>query len=192
MSNYPPHYAYPSAPPLVRAKPNPPRLHWGWVLALCIVTFGLFIPVWLFVQALWVKKMTGRNTAFGWTLAYLLFLPGMIVDGILLGVVAMIIHTPVKSMTSGLEFLVRISVFVLSLFAIFTLKGELEVEPIGIPLSGAMAFFFSAIYFQYHLWDYSVAEEGGSFSGSQETQGLGLAGGPVAAIVSAPNGPETI
>jgi len=55
-----------------------------------------------------------------------------------------------------------------------------------------MAFFFSAIYFQYHLWDYSVAEEGGSFSGSQEMQGLGLAGGPVAAIVPTSSEPETI
>ena len=42
------------------------------------------------------------------------------------------------------------------LAGIFTLKGALEADPIDIPLSGVMTFFFAPIYFQYHLYDYSV------------------------------------
>ena len=51
MSSYPPFYAYPSAPPVVRAVPDPPRLHWGWVLVLSLVTFGVFGTAWLIVAS---------------------------------------------------------------------------------------------------------------------------------------------
>jgi len=183
MNNYPPHYAYPSAPPLVRVLPNPPRLHWGWVLALSIVTFGLFGAVWMFVQAIWVKKMSGHSKAFWWTLAYMLFIPAMFLMGIVIGVVALITHTPVETLTPFLDLLARLGGLLMYIFAAFTLSGELQREPIGIPLSGVMVFFFGAIYFQYHLWDYGVTGVDGSSKDSGLTQGLGLAGGPVAAIV---------
>ena len=35
--------------------PLPPKLHWGWVLLLTIVTAGLFYVIWSFVQAVWVR-----------------------------------------------------------------------------------------------------------------------------------------
>src|SRR3954465_1552149 len=35
----------------------PPNLHWGVVLALGIVTCGLFGGVWGFVQAIYVRKL---------------------------------------------------------------------------------------------------------------------------------------
>lgn len=42
------------------------------------------------------------------------------------------------------------------LWTIYQMRSELEAQPIGIPLGGVMTFFFSVIYFQYHLYDYDV------------------------------------
>jgi hypothetical protein len=165
MSSYPPHYAYPSAPPMLRLAPNPPRLHWGWVLFLCIISIGLFGIVWLFVQALWVKKATGKAKSFGWALAYLIFFPAAIMLGAGLGVIAGLSHVPVATMTNPLEAVIRIGGFALFLFTAFTLRGELESFPIGIPLSGGMTFFFAPIYFQYHLHNYEVNEDVHAFRG---------------------------
>jgi hypothetical protein len=134
--------------------PQPPRLHWGLVLALSLVTLGLFGVVWLFVQAIWVKRVTGRNKAFGWTLAYLLYLPAMLFLGIVGGLVAVATSTPVESITEPLQLFARLAGIILYLFAAFTLKGELEADPVGVPLGGVMTFLFAPVYFQYFLYDY--------------------------------------
>ena len=39
---------------------------------------------------------------------------------------------------------------------IFNRRERWKQTPIDIPLSGVMTFFFAPIYFQYHLFDYSV------------------------------------
>jgi hypothetical protein len=156
--NYPPEYAFPSAPPLYRAFPAPPRLHWGIVLALSIVTIGLFGMVWLLVQAHWVKKVTRDGKPFAWCLAYLLSLPAVYMAAFVGGLLLAILHQPdtLAMFTAILIGVTRLGMFVLYVFAAFTLKGALEAQPIDIPLSGVMTFFFSATYFQYHLFDYSV------------------------------------
>ena len=166
MSSFDP--SYPAYPP-VRGVPQPPRLHWGWVLVLNIVTVGFFGIVWMFVQAIWVKRVTGRSKAFGWALAYLLYIPAMFFVGLLVGVAAIIASTPVQSLTTPLDDFARVGGFVLYVFAAFTLKGELEGEPIGIPLGGVMTFFFAPVYFQYFLHDYQNAPTfgGGTLNLSQ-------------------------
>src|SRR5580698_977623 len=83
--NYPPEMAYPSAPPVYRSFPAPPRLHWGIVLALSIVTLGFFGMIWMPVQAHWVKKVTGNSKPFWWCLAYLLSLPFFFAGAVALG-----------------------------------------------------------------------------------------------------------
>jgi hypothetical protein len=54
--------------------------------------------------------------------------------------------------------LLQLGSFVLSLAARYSLRSSLEdhynsAEPMGLVLSGVMTFFFSVIYFQYHLND---------------------------------------
>ena len=44
---------------MVRAVPNPPRLHWGWVCLLSFITLGLFGMAWLIVQSCWLRKVRG-------------------------------------------------------------------------------------------------------------------------------------
>ncbi len=172
MSNYPPHYAYPSAPPLVRIVPNPPRLHWGWVLVLNIITLGLFGMVWLFVQANWCRRLTGSKKAFGWALAYLLIIPGVMFVAVVIGMVYGIMAPAELNQASAVfQGLTRIAVLILYVFAAFTLKGELEKASINIPLSGVMTFFFGPTYFQYHLHDYQLMNGPDVVPG---TLGLGL------------------
>lgn len=102
-SSYPPYYAYPSAPPLRRVLPQPPRLHWRWVLALSILTLGVFGSVWLFVQANWIRKMReGKSTAFWVALAYMLWLPVVFALSFFLGAIAAVMPSAAGSGLLGL------------------------------------------------------------------------------------------
>lgn len=167
-SSYPPYLAYPSAPPLQRALPAPPRLHWGWVLALSVITFGIFASIWLLVQANWIRKMRqDKSTGFWLALANLLWLPLVVVAAAGVGIVAAV--TPsiaTANMVSMLDPIVRMGSFVLYICAVYVMRSEMEQEPIGIPLSGVMTFFFASFYFQYHLREFGTAY--------QAPAGLGL------------------
>ncbi len=156
--NYPPQMAYPSAPPLYRAFPEPPRLHWVWVLVLTVVTAGVFWMVWLVVQARWVKKATGNSRPLAWAWAYLVFVVGLLVAAIT-GAVFLTLTEQRSVFTDfmdTLQNLRRVVGFLLYIATVFLLKGALESSPIRIPLHGLATFFFGPIYFQYHLQSYSV------------------------------------
>jgi preprotein translocase subunit SecY len=170
MSSYPPFYAYPSAPPVVRAVPDPPRLHWGWVLVLSLVTFGIFGMVWLIVQANWVRKVYGRSRSLPWTVAYASILPAFFLFAILLGVLGALLHLQnVDAVMASATLLVRVLVFVLWIVSVFKLRDELSAEPIDIPLSGVMTLLFGPVYFQYHLFDYQVSDAVHQFRGPLRT-----------------------
>jgi hypothetical protein len=143
---------------MYRALPAPPRLHWGIVFALSFVTFGIFGMIWLVVQASWVKKATRNARPFWYCLAYLLVIPAAMVVAMFGGIIATFAGGPqtANQVIGVIAILVQISSFVLYIFAAYTLKGALEMQPIDIPLGGIMTFFFSATYFQYHLFDYNV------------------------------------
>src|SRR5215472_12303858 len=62
----------------------PPGLHWGLVLLLSAVTFGLFSWVWMFVQASFVKKIRPASNAIMWyALSLAVLLIGSFVAGLL-------------------------------------------------------------------------------------------------------------
>lgn len=186
--NYPPEYAFPSAPPVYRSFPPPPRLHWGIVLVLSLVTLGIFGSVWMFVVAWWIKKATGQTGAFWWSLAYMLVFPVAFLLGIVGAFVARMGADPttVYVFTATVSDVTRLVSFVLYLVAAFGIKHMLEGPPIDIPISGVMTFFFGATYFQYHLYDYSVEGKLG-----EQVSGFGKpaavsAPAPVANVPQAP------
>jgi len=156
--NYPPQYAYPSAPPLYRAFPAPPRLHWAWVLVLTIVTAGVFWMVWLVVQARWVKKATGNSKPLAWALAYLIFVAGSFL--VAFGGEAFYTltnqHYLIADFMNSVQNLRRVFGFLLYIASISMLKSALAAQPIGISLHGLGTYFFGPIYFQAYLRDYSV------------------------------------
>jgi hypothetical protein len=156
--NYPPQMAYPSAPPVYRSFPVPPRLHWAWVLVLSIVTFGIFWMVWLAVQAHWVRKATGNGRAFAWSLAYAVLIPLIVV----LEVAAQIIFYStqrgdfITDFVNSLSDLSRVLAFLLYIASVFMLKSALERQLIRIPLHGLATLFFGPVYFQYYLRKFNV------------------------------------
>ena len=156
--NYPPQYAYPSAPPVFRGFPAPPRLHWGVVFGLSVITLGIFGMIWMVVQANWVRKVTKNSKPFVWCLVYLLFLPFIAVVGGVAGFFSGVTNggAPAQTVTALVGLVAQLGGLVLYIVAAYTLKGALEAEPINIPLGGIMTFFFAATYFQYHLFDYNV------------------------------------
>ena len=170
MSSYPPFYAYPSAPPVVRAVPDPPRLHWGWVLVLSLVTFGIFGMVWLIVQANWVRKVRGRSRTLPWAIAYASILPALFLFAILMGVLGAMLHLQdVQATIASVAQLARIAMFLFWILTVYMLGNELNAEPIGIPLNNVLIFFLGPVYFQYHLSDYVMSDAVHQFRGPLRT-----------------------
>ena len=127
----------------LRKVPEPPRLHWGIVLALQIVTLGIFGLVWFVVQAVWVRRMTGRNSGLIWAIINLCAFPLVVLLIMLFG-----------SMQDG----TRILFVVLNLATALTLRSQMEAFPIGMSLSGGLTFLLGTMYLQYHLRNYVLPE----------------------------------
>jgi hypothetical protein len=119
----PPQYPY---SPYRAAVPAPPSLHWGIVLALSIVTFGLFAWIWALVQAIWVKRRCTVTTPVIWIS---LSLPLAFVGGV-----------------GGV-------VFIIGMFSIrkYLLIHFNSVEPINLQLGPWGTFFGQICYLQYHF-----------------------------------------
>jgi hypothetical protein len=124
--------------------PLPPNLHWSIVLILDVVTRQSFNLIWAVVQANWARKLTGDNKP--------MVLVAMYPAGMVAGLLTMALF---KSL-SALGAIFILAGAIVYLFGIFSIKAAMEeyynsTENIGLTLSGAMTFFFSAIYIQDHI-----------------------------------------
>jgi hypothetical protein len=146
--------------------PSPPRLHWGWILALDLLTRGFFGVIWLIVQANWVRSVRGSSVAFGFSLAHICGYPFLFAIGIAAGLMGASSDSNVVGL---LTIVGGITMAILWLATVFTLRSELSAEPIDIPLGGIMTFFFGPLYFQYFLRDYKAS---GSRSAADGVLGL--------------------
>jgi hypothetical protein len=127
--------------------PLPPKLHWGWVLLLTIVTAGLFYVIWGFVQAVWVRRIDRESNALKLMIAYLV----LTVVGELLADTAS--RNTALVILGALISLIGMTVMV---YAYFSMRKSLiayynTVEPIGLTLSWWMTLIFNLLYVQYHL-----------------------------------------
>ena len=134
-----------AAPPAA-AYPAPPNLHWGLVLLFGILTCGIFIWVWMFIEAAYVNKIDRDNRSM---LLYAIGLPCLLIFSFVHGLEA-INQAP---LFSGSIYLGGV---VLTILGHFKMRASLEdhftrVEPINLRLSGVMTFFFNVLYFQYHF-----------------------------------------
>ena len=124
--------------------PLPPNLHWSIVLILGLVTRQLFNLIWAMIQANWARKLSGDNKP--------MVLVAMYPAGMIAGVLAVAL-LPRQPWIGGLLILAGSIVY---LFGMFSIKAAMEeyyntTENIGLSLSGAMTFFFSTVYIQYHI-----------------------------------------
>ena len=86
-------------PPMPTADfqgPLPPRLHWGILLVLVVLSGGILALIWMFVQARYVKKIDPSSPARWW---YAGGLTIVIVGGFIVGVDAAI--SPGETTSAG-------------------------------------------------------------------------------------------
>lgn len=125
----------------------PPKLHWGLLLVLSIVTIGIFAVIWLFVQAVWIRKVQPNSKALFYLIGYIAATFGS----------AALEGKPLAAMLS-------LGGLVLFLVAVFSMRSEIQdefakINPAGRAVSGVMTFFFNTIYFQYVLNEFRETVE---------------------------------
>jgi hypothetical protein len=131
---------------------DPPRLHWGRVLLLSFLTLGAFGALWLAVQALWVRRVSGRW--IGLALATPFAVIASCLAGADLASKGFLLSLQQGSFDSGWYFLLWVA-------AVYTVRWELSQDPIGFQLGWFMPFFFGPLYFQYRLSDWGMGRESG-------------------------------
>jgi len=127
-----------------RLVPLPPNLHWVIVLVLGVITRQLFNLLWAMIQANWARRLSGDNKP--------LVLVAMYPAGMIAGILTRVVY-PGSPWIGGL---LIIGGSIVYLFGMFAIKAAMEeyynsTENIGLQLSGAMTFFFSTVYIQYHI-----------------------------------------
>jgi hypothetical protein len=136
-----------TAAPQPEPVPLPPNLHWSIVLVLGIVTRQLFNLIWALIQANWARKLIGDNKP--------MVLVAMYPAAMIAGVLIMILFRE-ESFAAGLGGLFIIAGAIIYVVGVFSIRSAMEdyynsTENIGLTLSGAMTFFFSTVYIQYHI-----------------------------------------
>lgn len=137
-----------STPVAGQIVPKPPTLHWGIVLALSIVTFGLFACLWMFRQARFARKIDPSNKA-----------PLQIAAGFALALFSILLNV-VNAITvarGGEASNLGTTGTMMSFFTLFMLiSAYLEIRKAltsqyGIQMSAALTAIFNVYYVQYHL-----------------------------------------
>lgn len=136
-------YGVGAAPAMV-AGPVPPDFHWALVLLIALLTCGIFVSVWIIVEAAWIRKIKPQSKGL-----LLVVLGTASVCGFQLApyVIPGLSHSEPNPV---LGLLVLAGAIVL-LVGTFVMRSDLEdyynaVEPINLQLSGVMTFFFSVYY----------------------------------------------
>jgi hypothetical protein len=147
------------AEPLV---PLPPNLHWAIVLILGVLTRQLFNCGWAFVLANWARKLSGTNKA----MVYVAMYPAGILSGIVALAAGVGTHQEILSIIGGVLFIAGIIFYIVGIFKIRDAMEDYynSRERIGLSLSGAMTFFFSTVYLQYHVNEISRWKKTGVIS----------------------------
>jgi hypothetical protein len=158
--------AGPSAEP---DYPDPPRVHWLVLFgASAVLNFvidrsapaafhellkSLFFDAWVFYLCLWIRKLDPESLSPFWCDVY-------VVVELAYAAVDFWQHPSpqIEWIASGLGF----ASFGLGIATIFLIRTDLlkhynEREDFTLSLGPVMTFFFSFIYFQYHLYD--IAEQ---------------------------------
>jgi hypothetical protein len=135
-----------SPEPLV---PLPPNLHWAIVLILGFLTRQIFNCAWAFVLANWARKLSGSNQA----MVYVAMYPAGILSGIVGLGVGGATHRDIVTGIGGILFVAGLIFYIIGIFKIRDAMLEYynSREKIGLELTGAMTFFFSTVYLQYHV-----------------------------------------
>jgi hypothetical protein len=148
--------------------PPPPNVQWIALIglqiffasmALLLVPRGfgalvanLALDAWAVYLCLWLRKLNPEFMSIFWCSAFIALQIAFTVPG-----------APIQLHSGFTFFAVSLAMLamVLWLVTIYVIRAELHFhynvsEPVGLYLSGVMTFFFSFLYFQYHL--YKIAQ----------------------------------
>ena len=134
-----------AAIPLVKLPWN---LHWAILAVLVVCTQQLFNFVWIFVLALWARRLTGNNRA--------LVLICMYPTSFFAAGLGVAVLGAEGTVAESITFFLVIAGLIAYLAGIFSVRTAMEeyynsTENIGLTMSGPMTLFFSTIYLQYHV-----------------------------------------
>lgn len=127
------------------AFPAPPKLHWALVLLFAVLTLGIFMIVWMFIQSSWVRKIDAASHATAQFVGYVvLFLLSQIFD------------LASSEGLKGVSVLLLLGSYIAFYFGTYSIRRSMlehynGMEPMQLKLSAAMTFFFSTFYLQYHM-----------------------------------------
>jgi hypothetical protein len=104
---------------------------------------------WAFYLCLWIRSLDSDAKSLFWCDAY------VVVE---LAYAATTIRQNPSSLNESFSDILALASTVLGIVTIYLIRADLqrhynEREPIGLQLSKVMTFFFSFLYFQYHLYD---------------------------------------
>jgi hypothetical protein len=139
----------PAAPRPADVAPMPPSLHWLLVLALSLLTLGIFGWVWMFVQAAWVRKFDGGSRATA------LLVVGLF-TAMFGGYVASVVRAGNQETGALVELLGTLAAAFFLIMAAFKMRESIEhhfthLEPMSVSINPLLTFLFTFIYLQYHL-----------------------------------------
>ncbi len=152
------------APQPTADGPVPPDLHWGAVLALSIVTFGLFWFFWSYKVAVFVRKIDPASNAVKQALGMVAILAFQIVAFVLLTVVVMLSNSDLGDHAAAFWKVLDSAIGLINIFMVFGMKKSLVwyynvKEPIGLKLNDLMVLVFGVLYLQFHLSNIATSKK---------------------------------
>ena len=160
----------PDAEPQV-VFPAPPNVHWGvlfaaqFLIAIIAIVLtpraywslvsNLGFEAWAIYLCLWIRKLEPGAMSIFWCSAFV--------------VLELVISVPAgpAPASAGITIfggILALLAIVIWIVTIYLIRAELHYhynvrEPIGLYLIGVMTFFFSFLYFQYHLYKIAQLKE---------------------------------
>jgi len=117
---------------------------------------GIFLIVWMFIQASWARKINPASNATAQLAGYLF-----------LFVLSEVIGAATSDGLKSVSLLLLLGSYVAFYFATYSIRRTMldhysKVEPMQLKLSAAMTFFFSTFYLQYHMTRIADMKNSGS------------------------------
>jgi hypothetical protein len=134
----------------------PPSLHWAVVLALSIVTFGLFWLFWNYHVARFVKKIDSESKAVNQALGIVAVVALQVGIRVILVVLAFMGNSDFAEHVGDLDRVFDAVIALIDIFMVIGIRKSLlehynRVEPIGLKLNEVMTIVFGVVYFQFHF-----------------------------------------
>jgi hypothetical protein len=138
-----------------RSFPAPPKLHWLLLVLFTVITAGIFMLVWMFLQSSWARKVDPESQATA-------FFAGEV----FLYLLSLVFAASSSSALKSLELPLLLGSCIPFYAGVYSIRRSMldhynKVEAIPLEISGAMTFFFGLLHLQYHMTRMAYAKADG-------------------------------